>query len=895
MSKQKLIKLERLLSNGVVHEEYQEFENSMFSLLYSRAARQIEKIVSNNKLWVENGKAQKNTDFERSNVISFVGKRGTGKTSAMLSFKDQLEEHTKVNKYSVGNIKLFEEKSMDNVKFYTLDCIDVSVLEESENVFILVLANMFNKIQKRTQGENQKIKEYDNRLIFQKFDKIYEDYISINSTEQSMEGFSAYERLRNAASSQRIRENFAELVKIYLNMLDSGMMNSFRSEQNYLVIALDDIDIARRKKGNGTDNWGTYKIMNVIYKYLTVPGVIVLTSYDHISLQERCISFFKDEKDGNPGYEEAAFQYIEKIFPIYSRLYMPPLKRKEFLNEDEVKISVTNEGKRFFEGLNIPESILRIQKFIFRLLYSKTEVCFDCDETNKHFFEPDTLRTLYNIVELLNKLETYEHTFGNEEDIERFLNNIEWMEEDCNFRYKEEILNANKTESGLIDLWMEEPVKQRGKSIVSHMSRTILPLGLDIKKRYKQEETDAIRTGRDISNLKKASIYDNSKVTYSYAELVHSIFHMTRNEKVYSKKFVACILYSYTLKLTEIYKLYIWNKRKLSKTQFFSVFRESNKNIDENTLEIIRKINNCHQVLNSVMGETIVGKWVGYFFPEIKIKSNRNYSEIENPEGGTIISYITNPHEDLRILFESSAQQEMIMLKLKRIVFLTMMYVDINQFKMEDVSWNIDHEKCIFHLKCNNPSDFEFTAFFKHVFLYVDYLNTLEKWILKSLVLKEKQEKTENRMVIDIVKYKLQKAFDELWNEYYEWDHVYGNACIPFYSLDITYNMIKKHYMRYEQSVSQYLELSIGDKNTPFLMEYKKMLDSFKDYLNSIDETYGLKEDKAFAKIFERCPFYRMVKALQNDQESRTKISDYMCDKARMIISDMNLEKQPEG
>lgn len=891
MSKQKLIKLERLLSNGVVHEEYQEFENSIFSLLYSRAAKQIEKIVLNNKLWVENGKSQKNTDFERSNVISFVGKRGTGKTSAMLSLKDELEEYTKANKYSVGqSFDFFKEAYMENVKFYTLDCIDVSVLEESENVFILVLANMFSKIQKRTQGENQKIKEYDNRLVFQKFGKIYEDYISINSSEQSMEGFSAYERLRNAASSQRIRENFAELVKIYLNMLDSGMTSSFRSEQNYLVIALDDIDIARRKKGNGTDNWGTYKIMNVIYKYLTVPGVIVLASYDSISLQERCISFFKDEKGGNTGYEEAAFQYIEKIFPIYSRLYMPPLRRKEFLNEDEIKISITNEEKNFLKGLNISESILKIQKFIFLLLYSKTEVCFDCDEANKHFFEPDTLRTLYNVVELLNKLETYDHMFAHEDDIESFVNNIEWMEEDCNFRYKEEILNANKTESSLIDLWMEEPVKQRGKSIVTYMSRTVLPLGLDIRKRYEREERDAIRAGIDILDLRKIPIYDNSKVAYSYAELVHSIFHMTRNEKVYSKKFVACILYSYTLKLTEIYKLYIWNKRKLSKTQFFSAFRDrkrGSEDIEENTFEIIRKINNCHQVLSSVIGETIVGKWVEYFFPEIKIKSNRKYSEIENPEGGTIISYITNPHEDLIITFESSAQQETIMLKLKKIVFITMMYVDINQFKVEDVNWNIDHGKCIFRLKCNNPSDFEFTAFFKHMFLYVDYLNTLEKWILKSL--------EENGIAINILKYKIQKAFDELWNEYYEWDHIYGNACIPFYSLDITYNMIKKHYMKYEQSVSQYLELSIGDKNTPFLMEYKKMLDSFKDYLNSIDETYGLKEDKAFAKIFERCPFYRMVKALQNDQESRTKISNYMCDKARMIISDMNLEKQPEG
>lgn len=894
MSKQKLIKLERLLSNGVVHEEYQEFENSIFSLLYSRAAKQIEKIVFNNKLWVENGKSQKNTDFERSNVISFVGKRGTGKTSAMLSLKDELEEYTKANKYSVGqSFDFFKEPYMENVKFYTLDCIDVSVLEESENVFILVLANMFSKIQKRTQGENQKIKEYDNRLVFQKFGKIYEDYISINSSEQSMEGFSAYERLRNAASSQRIRENFAELVKIYLNMLDSGMMNSFRSEQNYLVIALDDIDIARRKKGNGTDNWGTYKIMNVIYKYLTVPGVIVLTSYDNISLQERCISFFKDEKDGNPGYEEAAFQYIEKIFPIYSRLYMPPLRRKEFLNEDEIKISITNEEKKFFEGLNISESILRIQKFIFLLLYSKTEVCFDCDETNKHFFEPDTLRTLYNIVELLNKLETYDHTFSNEDDIERFLNNIEWMEEDCNFRYKEEILNANKTESGLIDLWMEEPIKQRGKSIVSHMSRTILPLGLDIRKRYEREERDAIRAGRDILDLKKIPIYDNSKVAYSYAELVHSIFHMTRNEKVYSKKIVAWILYSYTLKLTKIYKLYICNKRKLSKTQFFSAFRvskKSNENIDESTLEIIRKINNCHQVLSSVIGETIVGKWVEYFFPEIKIKSDRKYSKIENPEGGTIISYIANPVEDLRISFESFDTEKRIMLKLKRVIFITMMYVDISCFTEKGMNWEIGDEKRIWKLKSDNPSDFEFTAFFKGVFLYVDKLNVLENLILNSLE-SEEQRNTD----IEILKNKIQKSFDKLWDEYYEWDHKYGNACIPFYNLDITYNMIKKHYLKYEQSIPHYLEMTIRDKNTPFLTEYKKMLDGLKNYLSVIDEAYELKGNKAFTEVFRHCPFYTMIDELQEDEESRTKISDYMCSRAIIIIEDMGIQKQPEG
>ncbi len=97
--------------------------------------------------------------------------------------------------------------------------------------------------------------------------------------------------MRNAGSSQKIRENFEELVKLYLDTIDSNSRDLMKTEQRFLVITLDDIDIARRKKGDGKENWGTYKIMSTIYKYLTVPGVIVLTAYDYSNLQERCLSF----------------------------------------------------------------------------------------------------------------------------------------------------------------------------------------------------------------------------------------------------------------------------------------------------------------------------------------------------------------------------------------------------------------------------------------------------------------------------------------------------------------------------------------------------------------------------------------------------------------------------
>ena len=127
--------------------------------------------------------------------------------------------------------------------------------------------------------------------------------------------------VKNIRENQFICEMYGDHPD-YVEHLEKRLsMNAIR-KQRFLVITLDDIDIARRKKGDGKENWGTYKIMSTIYKYLTVPGVIVLTAYDYSNLQERCLSFFENENGNKGGFEEATLQFIEKVFPIYSRLFM---------------------------------------------------------------------------------------------------------------------------------------------------------------------------------------------------------------------------------------------------------------------------------------------------------------------------------------------------------------------------------------------------------------------------------------------------------------------------------------------------------------------------------------------------------------------------------------------
>lgn len=891
MSEKKLIKLEQLLSNGIVHEGYKDLNTSIFSVLYSRGKNLVRKIIEDNLDWKQYGKKQKNTDFERSNIISFVGKRGTGKTSAMLSFKDMLDLHTSTQNYGIEQIELFSEDSnFKNTKFYTLDCIDASIMEESENVFILVLANMFAKIQQHAQGEAQKIREYDNRMLFQKFEKIYEDYISINSSKAVSEGYSAFEKMRNAGSSQKIRENFEELVKLYLDIIDSNSQDLIKTEQKFLVITLDDIDIARRKKGNGKENWGTYKIMSTIYKYLTVPGVIVLTAYDYSNLQERCLSFFENENGNKEGYEEATLQFIEKVFPIYSRLYMPTLGT-------EIKIDIENNRWNILKDFRSKtgRDIFSLKEFIFAMMYDKTEVCFDYDEIHKHFIEPDTLRALYNITELLHKLDEYNHILESKADLKKFQENIEWVEEDCDFRYKEEILVKNKMESNLINVWMQEPIDRRGKSIVKAICSDIFPLGLDIRREH-ENEMQELKRGATKENAQNTIKYDNSHVVYSYAELVHSIFHMTRDEQKFSKKFVSCLLYSYTLHLTEIYKVYQWNKGQIKKADFMTIYRDKIQLSDskEELSRRIFEIEKCYNILLAVMGRTICGKWAQYLFPDVTVSalSGTESSYVGSPIRGVLVGYIEHQPNEFPLEFFPDDTEERVLIKLKAFIFVSMMNVtalDVNSGKINstNIKWEFRENDCTLRLEQKSEDDYELTAFLKHVFSYTEYFRKYEKFIRNPL----KSCKASYAADLDA---KIGKAFDRLWDEYYEWDHKYGNTLIPFYNLDITYNMIKKRFLNYNSDIPT-LHIQMNDENTTFLIEYKKMLDKFKKYLENIDHVYRLEDFNSFSEIMSSCPFYKMINELQADPQCRIAVSNNICNVVMRKLEDRTSSEAPVG
>ena len=516
----------------------------------------------------------------------------------------------------------------------------------------------------------------------------------------------------------------------------------------------------------------------------------------------------------------------------------------------------------------------------------------DYDEESKHFFIPDTLRGLFNLVELLNKMESYSHELKAEEDLEKFQHNIEWLGEDCNFRYKEEILAGKKEESRLITSWNEISAGQRGKQIISVISKKDIPLGLDIKREYRREMDNAKKLRFNPENIKTNPKYDNSDVEYSYAELVHSIFHMTRCENGYSKKFVACILYSYTLQLTEIYRLYLWNRHELPKEEFFSVYRNRYENkITDASIEVkAEKIRKYEKELLAVIGKTICGKWAQYFFPEIL---PRRAVEMEPAYTGArhqlvIAGYIKGRGVEFVLSFMNSDSMEITALKIKTILFLAMLRLDVSKWDFKELECKRKTDgRYIIYFRQNEAEDIELTAFFKHTFLYTVLLNKIESLLLEPL---------ENDGKFSQIKTKVKAVFSDLWESYYTWDQKYGNAMIPFYNLDVTYNMIKKLYLEYEQIHMDYVTITLNDKNTSFLNEYKKMLDRFVGYLKNLDRKYYLdKNGIPLSEIFTECPFYKMVDDLQNDPDSRVRISNYICNIGMDILSDRVVIDEPKG
>ena len=324
---QKPIKLSIDCVNKVKVEKLEEFPASIFGEVYRLAHMQVGRIMDMTHALNMNDDAEKFCNGnEMSNVISFVGERGMGKSSAMLSFAYFLKQYPynlcnlKENTENDFKFKINKKDNEDNdinCKFYILPKIDAAALV-NESLFDVVLAKMWTDFSEKAAGAGEDSFSFSHTK--ESFNSIKDAYTLYYKDEKQNKNLTSVRQLQELSRSLALREQFAKLVESFLDYIVAD--NNIASKDRFLVIPIDDLDLA---------NDMSLAILEQIRIFLSVPQVIILTTVDIEKLSLAGNKKFSDELiyQKNVGeYEQNlvrqyADRYIAKVLPRNSRIYMP--------------------------------------------------------------------------------------------------------------------------------------------------------------------------------------------------------------------------------------------------------------------------------------------------------------------------------------------------------------------------------------------------------------------------------------------------------------------------------------------------------------------------------------------------------------------------------------------
>lgn len=397
-------------SYKVKHEEFENFSGSYFEDVYNQAAQIVQEIIETG--WDDLDSETGNGYMEPiSNLIAFNGKRGSGKTSAMLSFCDFLRHYERYRRDARSEVCSALLKMTKKVSFTVLECIDATLVSEPRDLIGAVLGKMLVAIKEKEKSELQsgRVKNVEIRKLKNRLGDIYS---SMPATDANRSEVAPGEVLEQLSRSWNQQEAFREAVKRFNDYM---LEYKDRNMQNYLVIPIDDVDM-NLEKG--------YQLLEAIRKYLMTPNVIVLLAADYVQLGRLCVneySRFWKEKDGRS--EHLALEYIEKLLPTGRRIYMPELYQDEILYGKKIVIE-DEKGNR-----------LSIKETIFNQVWEHTGLLLNMNAEMRHWLLPHSLRKLSNYMNLMHSLQDFDDKM---DASTVFTKNIGWFYDDLMSRYLNE-------------------------------------------------------------------------------------------------------------------------------------------------------------------------------------------------------------------------------------------------------------------------------------------------------------------------------------------------------------------------------------------------------------------------------------------------------------------------
>ena len=566
----------------------EEFENSYYRAVYKEAYSKVNDIINRGRKNESGYDGEKSVEFP--NIITFIGGRGDGKTSVMRSFMKSLKDYYRNGRFHDEDV-FYELDRERKILFTCLECIDGSLMERGEDVFKTILAQMYQKFTDlEKSGGIRKDDDFDfrKRELLKGLENIYRTVCAIETMEGSrtMSGEAYMNSLQSFSSSQKVRKDFVRLIRNFTDLMaykrDSWIE---QSEDHYVVIAIDDIDL---------NIHNSFFMLEKIERYCTVPNVIVLLTLDMQQILSVAYRYFyevvpKVDKllvKEQEYVRKLATDYLEKTLPIQYRISVPSISTKYSLGEVVLSKEIENT-----------------KKALLGKIYRRTGVCFDSQGVKRHFYEPNCFRELaglYLFFDALPSLMENELIKGctdgraicKQEKVEK---RAEIIKDICDENY---YIIVSDLENRLA---VNKLPKRKEFNYFRQITRHDIRRAMTEVSSYCEWKKRKFDIDQKNKNDKTQLDYERDKESVSYGELVEAVYDLGRIKNKAYKPLVHCLLAYFSYAFTKQYimekLLYIKEYRK-----------QSTVKDNEFTIE-------------KIVGGNILCNWADKLLPELSMQS----------------------------------------------------------------------------------------------------------------------------------------------------------------------------------------------------------------------------------------------------------------------------------
>lgn len=401
----------------LVIDDFSTKDKSIFKDSYNTALS----IVSD---YIKNSKKQKNNstiDFFRqtadvieNNIIAFLGDRGTGKSSCMLSVANMLKDISSATDKTSSEIK-------DNSKtgFEILETIDPSFFEEGTNILEIVLGRMFSNFKKKCKiGNTSNYSDYEDvkKALFKAFEAVKESIVQKNRCR--IEEEDCADSLLKLTASVDLRASFKNLIDKYLAFV----------QKDYFVIPVDDLDLNTEY---------AYEMTEQIRKYLRQEKVVILMAlkFDQLkrAIQLEFERQYRDLEDKRLlDFQDMVAKYIGKLIPEKNRVFLPTV---DAWLDSSIEIYKKNDIDDSWIEYDENHKNQTLKYYVISLIFQKTRYLFYHSEDNICPIIPTNLRELRQLISTLCAMPDYTNDFkceNNKTIFKEYFLNV-WVPNQLNF------------------------------------------------------------------------------------------------------------------------------------------------------------------------------------------------------------------------------------------------------------------------------------------------------------------------------------------------------------------------------------------------------------------------------------------------------------------------------